>query len=61
MAEQILQVPEDILLLHKGHLHVHLREFRLPVGAEVLVAEAARDLVIAVDAAHHEQLLKNLR
>ena len=32
----------------KRHLQVQLREFRLPVGAQILVAETARDLEIAV-------------
>ena len=33
-----------LLLVGEAHLDVDLREFRLTVGAEVLVAEAARDL-----------------
>ena len=35
--------------------------FRLAVGAQVLVAKAARDLVVAVDAGDHEDLLEDLR
>ena len=43
------------------HLDVDLGELGLAVGAQVLVAEAARDLVVALDAADHEQLLEELR
>src|SRR3546814_1182080 len=35
--------------------------FRLAVGAQILVAEAAGDLVVAVEARHHQQLLEQLR
>ena len=42
-------------------LDVDLGELRLPVGAQVLVAEAARDLEVAVEARHHQQLLVDLR
>ena len=45
----------------EGHLDVDLGELRLTVGAQVLVAEAARDLVVALDARDHEQLLEELR
>ena len=45
----------------KRHLDVELGELRLPVGAEVLVAVAARDLVVALHAADHQQLLEQLR
>ena len=47
--------------LEEGGLDVQLREFRLAVGAQVLVAEAAHDLVVAVEAGHHQQLLEDLR
>ncbi len=59
--EQLLQVGEHILLVHKGHFHVHLGELRLPVGPQVLVPEAAGHLVVFIHAAHHEQLLEDLR
>ena len=49
-----------ILLLHEAHLAVDLRELRLAVGPEVLVAEAADNLEIAVVAGHHQQLLEGL-
>ena len=59
--EQLLEVDEYVLLLDKRHLHVDLRELGLAVGAQILVAEAARDLIVFVDAADHQKLLVNLR
>ncbi len=52
---------EDGFLLGEGHLEVDLGEFGLAVGAEVLVAEAASDLEVAVEAGDHEDLLEDLR
>ena len=43
------------------HLEVDLRELGLAVGAQVLVPEAARDLIVAIDARDHEDLLEELR
>ena len=45
----------------KAHLQIDLRELKLAVGAEVLVAEAAGDLEVAVEAGDHEDLLEDLR
>ena len=53
--------PDDVLAGDEGHLQVDLGELRLPVLAEVLVAEAAGELVVALKAADHEQLLEQLR
>ncbi len=55
------KVFKNIALLHKGHFAVDLREFRLTVGTQVLVPEAAHDLEITVIAAHHQDLLEGLR
>ena len=53
---------EHVLLLDKTHFNVELVELaRQPVGARVLVAEARRDLEVAVEARHHQQLLVLLR
>ena len=46
---------------HERRLDVELGELELPVGAQVLVAQAPRHLEVAVDARHHEQLLGDLR
>ncbi len=50
----------DPLLVHEAHLEVQLGELRLAVAAQILVAEAAGDLEVAVDARDHEQLLELL-
>ena len=59
--EQALDEAVDILLVHEGHLHVDLRELGLTVGSQVLVAEAARELDVALQAADHQDLLEQLR
>ena len=51
----------DVVLDDEGHLEVDLRELGLAVEAQVLVAEAAHDLEVAVEARDHEQLLEELR
>ena len=48
-------------LVNEGELHVELGEFRLAIRAQVLVAETACNLVVAVKARHHQQLLEQLR
>ncbi len=50
-----------VALAHEGELHVQLGELQLAVRAQGLVAEAARDLVVAVEAGHHQDLLEQLR
>ena len=52
---------EEELLVGEGHLDVELRDLLDAVGAEILVAEADRDLVVAVEAGDHRQLLEDLR
>ena len=47
--------------LEERGLDIELRELRLALGAQVLVAEAAHDLIVAIEAAHHQQLLEDLR
>ncbi len=51
----------DPLLGDEAHLQVELGELRLAVAAQVLVAEAAGDLEVAVHAGDHQQLLELLR
>ncbi len=43
-----------VVLVDEAHLGVELHELVLAVGAQVLVAQAARDLVVAVDSRHHQ-------
>ena len=61
VVEHVLERAHDVVLLDEAHLDVHLRELGLTVGTKVLVAEALGNLVVALDAAHHEQLLQELR
>ena len=52
---------EEVLLVREGHLDVELRDLLDAVGPEILVPEADRDLVVAVEPADDEQLLEDLR
>ena len=52
---------EDVVRLDERSFDVDLREFRLPIGAQIFVAETFRDLEIFFDPADHEQLLVLLR
>ena len=56
-----LQHVEHLLALDERHLEVELAELELAVGAEILVAPAGGDLVVAVDPADHAELLEDLR
>ena len=55
---QLLNDVKQDLRAAKRHLDVDLRELRLAVGAQIFIAEAADDLKIAVEAAHHQDLLE---
>ena len=59
--EDGLDEPHHILLPDEGCFDIDLRKLRLPIVPQILVAEAARDLEIAVETGHHEQLLVDLR
>ena len=48
------------LFIRKGQLDVHLGEFGLAIGPEVLVPEALGNLVVAIKPGNHEELLKEL-
>ena len=52
---------DHVLDLDERHLDVELGEVGLAVGAQVLVAEAAGDLVVALEPGHHQELLEELR
>ena len=52
---------EHEVLGRERDLDVHLRELGLPVGAQVLVAEALHDLEVAIHARDHQDLLEDLR
>ena len=44
----------------KAHLGVELHELVLAIGAQVFVAKATSDLVVAIHTSHHQQLLEQL-
>ena len=52
---------EQELAVGERHLDVELRQLLEPVGARILVAHAARDLVVALEPGDDEQLLRDLR
>ncbi len=58
--EDLLGERDDVVLLDEAHLDVQLGELRLSVGAEVLVAVAPGDLVVALHPGDHQQLLEQL-
>ena len=60
-GHQLLDDGEDVVLGDEGHLQVDLRELRLAIETQVLVAEALDDLEVPLEARHHEQLLEQLR
>ena len=60
-GERLLHQQEQLVAVGERHLHVELRDLLDAVGAEILVAEADRDLVVAVEAGDHRQLLQELR
>ncbi|MNV00917.1 hypothetical protein D3C71_911010 [compost metagenome] len=45
---------------HEGSLDVDLGKFRLTVSAQVFVAEAFHDLIVAIETGHHQQLFEQL-
>ena len=51
----------DIVHLYERHLHVQLGKFRLTVGTQIFITEAAGNLEIAFVSAYHQQLFENLR
>ncbi|MNL27996.1 hypothetical protein D3C87_1496250 [compost metagenome] len=46
---------------HEGGFDVDLGKFRLTVCAQVFITEAFYDLVVAIEARHHQQLFEQLR
>ena len=62
--ENILQHPlaqlADIFFSHKTHFHIQLGKFRLAVGTQIFIAEAACQLEISVGSGYHQNLLEEL-
>ncbi|RMR55269.1 hypothetical protein ALP83_05645 [Pseudomonas syringae pv. actinidiae] len=61
LTNHLLGQTDDVLFIEETGLDVDLSEFRLTVGTQVFVAEALGDLIVAVKASHHQQLLEQLR
>ena len=61
VADHALGETHDVLFVEEAGLDVDLSELRLTIGTQVFVAEALGDLVVAVEAGHHQQLLELLR
>ncbi len=59
--DDLLEHVEHVLALDERQLEVELPELELPVGAQILVPPAGRDLVVAVEPADHAELLEDLR
>ena len=51
----------NVVFVDEGHFHIKLGKFRLTVGAQVFIAEAAGNLEVFFHAGYHENLLKQLR
>src|SRR4029077_8784165 len=60
-GEEPLVELDYIVPVDERHLDIELGEVGLAVGAQVLVAKAAGDLVVALEAGDHQQLLEELR
>ena len=60
VAHQRLHPPGNALEIEERGLDVELGELRLPIRAQILVAEAAHDLVVAFEPRHHQELLEDL-
>jgi hypothetical protein len=58
--DHLLEHRADLGLVEERGLDVDLRELGLAVGAQVLVAEALGDLVVAIEPGDHQQLLEEL-
>ena len=61
LGVDLLGQRDDVVLVDEAHLDVELGELGLPVGPEVLVAVAARDLVVPLETTDHQELLEQLR
>src|SRR3989344_1552364 len=52
---------DDVRLVEEAGLDIDLGEFGLTISSQVFVAETLGDLIVAIEAGHHEQLLEQLR
>ena len=61
MGQQPFVDLDHVVDVDEGQLDVELGEVGLAIGAQVLVPEAAGDLVVALEAGDHQHLLEELR
>ncbi|CAM2152284.1 conserved hypothetical protein [Paraburkholderia tropica] len=61
VTRHIFEQVTDFLLAEERRFAVDLREFRLTVCAQIFVAEALDDLVVAIEVRDHQHLLEELR
>ena len=61
VCQHLLEGAHHVILVHEGHLDIHLSELGLAIGAKVLVAETFGNLVVTLNATDHKQLLQKLR
>ncbi len=59
-GHHVLERREHVVLIPEGAFQIQLGELDLAIGPEVLVPVAAGDLVVALHAGHHQQLLEEL-
>ena len=60
LDDEALHDGQEVVAVEERRLDVDLAELRLAVGAQVLVPEAADDLEVALEPAHHQDLLEEL-
>ena len=51
----------NVIFIDETHFDIKLRKFGLPIGAQILVAKTAHDLVVTIEPGHHQQLFEDLR
>ena len=61
VEHRLVDERHHLFLVDEARLGVELHELVLAISAEVLVAQATSDLVVAIDASDHQQLLEELR
>jgi hypothetical protein len=60
VEDRLRHARQHLVLRREAGLHVELGELELAIRPQVLVSQAPGDLVVAVGAAHHQQLLEEL-
>ena len=61
MRDETIDHAKNVVATDERHFDVDLGEFRLSVGSQVFVTETASDLVVPIEAGHHQNLFVDLR